>query len=324
MIKILAVAGPTASGKSALALELARRLNGEIISCDSMQIYRGMDIGTAKPTAEEMSEIPHHMIDICEPEENYTCADYAAAAKPIIADIADRGKLPIFCGGTGLYLDSVLKVSDFAEGGCRDDKFRSECEDFAKEFGNGALHDKLKQVDFESARVIHQNNVRRVIRALEIYHTTGITKSEWDRRSKITNPVYDAKIFALFYRDRQILYNRINQRVDIMIEAGLEKEVRTLFENGKLPETGGGAQAIGYKEMLSYIRASNIDSSVSIDFAAEEIKMATRRYAKRQITWFSRSCENFPEKYYPVYCDEGIDIENLSKQCTEWIMNSDC
>ena len=184
MHNIIAIVGPTAVGKSALALELARRLNGEIISCDSMQIYKHMDIGTAKPTKEEMAEIKHHLIDIKNPNEDFSCADYALYAKKAIDDIISRGKTPIFCGGTGLYLDSVIEIESFSSS-VKDENYRAELELFAKENGNEALHQMLAEVDAQSASEIHPNNTKRVIRALEIFKCTNIPKSEWDKRSRV-------------------------------------------------------------------------------------------------------------------------------------------
>lgn len=279
--RIVAVVGPTASGKTALALELAKLFDGEIVSCDSMQIYRGMDIGTAKPTKAEMEDIPHHMIDIAEPSENFSAADYAVRAKAAVADIISRRKLPIFCGGTGLYLDSVLTANEYANTET-DSEVRRELLLEAERLGKEALWERLRAVDPESAAASHPNNLKRVVRALEIYLTSGITKTEWDSRSRLNPSPFDPVIIALD-RPREELYERIDKRVDMMLEAGLEAEVRDLIDSGRLPMDSTAAQAIGYKEFIDYFNGRATLSEV-----ADLIKQASRRYAKRQITWFKR------------------------------------
>ena len=196
--------GPTASGKTALSIELAKQLNGEIISCDSMQIYKKMDIGTAKPSVDEMAGIPHHIIDIIEPDVEFSCADYATEAKKKIEEITQKGKLPIFCGGTGLYIDNILHNTTLSEAQ-KDDEYRAQLEKELSEFGPMFLHDKLKEIDEESANSIHPNNTKRVIRALEIYKTTGITKTEWDKKSRTEDSPYDCTMICLDFKDRQIL-----------------------------------------------------------------------------------------------------------------------
>lgn len=279
--RILAVVGPTASGKSALAIELATRLGGEIICCDSMQIYKQMDIGTAKPDADELSEATHHLFDFADPFESFSCADYIPLAERCVEDIAARGKLPIFCGGTGLYLDRFLSGADF-EATEIDDQFRRDMEAYAQEHGNEALHEKLREIDPESADEIHPNNVKRVIRALEIFRTSGRRKSELDRESKTFECKYQAIQIGIKYADREVLYNRINLRVDKMIEAGLLEETKRLMEDGVFEKNSTAAQAIGYKELLSYFRGKK-----TLEEAVEDLKTATRRYAKRQLTWFN-------------------------------------
>ena len=280
-VKIYAVVGPTASGKSALALELARRHGGEIISCDSMQIYKTMDIGTAKPTPEELRLVPHHMIDVVEPTESFSCADYVEMADSIVRDVISRGKIPIFCGGTGLYLDSLLRGKNFDEG-LTDDLLRAELLEYAERHGAHALHERLEAIDPESAASIHENNVKRVARAIEIYELSGIPKSEIDRRSREVAPRFEISAIGLNYSNRDELYRRIDARVDIMMAEGLEAETRALYEAGVFEVNSTAAQAIGYKELMGYIRGEE-----SLEAAVERLKMATRRYAKRQITWFS-------------------------------------
>lgn len=279
-VKVIAVVGPTASGKTALAVEIARRYGGEVISCDSMQIYRGMDIGTAKVTPEEMRGVPHHLIDIVSPEEEFSCADYASMAKAAIEDISSRGRLPVFCGGTGLYLDSVLKNTEFSAAG-KDDEYRAQLE---REYTPDSLHRMLCEFDPESAAAIHPNNVKRVIRALEIYRVTGRKKSEWDAESRLAEPPYDSVMLGLNYRSRETLYSRIDRRVDIMMESGLLDEVRRL--DGPAFRASTASQGIGYKEMLSYF-----DGNCTLIEAAELIKQYSRNYAKRQLTWFGKNKE---------------------------------
>ncbi len=301
--RIAAVVGPTASGKTSLAIELAQMFDGEIISCDSMQIYRGMDIGTAKPTPEETKEIPHHMIDIVEPSENFSAADYAPLAKKAADDILSRGKLPIFCGGTGLYLDSVITANDYADVET-DLALRASLLEEAEQNGAEALWQRLFEVDSESAAGIHKNNIKRVARALEIYLSSGITKTEWDRRSR-TRPAPYAPVIIALDRDREELYSRIDRRVDIMIESGLENEVRSLVDSGKLPRSSTAAQAIGYKEIIEYF-----DGKCTLAEAVEQIKLSTRHYAKRQLTWFRRN----PTVNWIKSADNFEDIVNIAKK----------
>ena len=280
-IRIVAIGGSTASGKSALAMEMAERHNGEIISCDSMQVYKKMNIGTAKPTEEEMARVRHHMIDVAEPWENYSCAEYVKDAERAIEDVAARGKLPIVCGGTGLYLDALLRGSGFSEESSPDLTLRSELFAIAEREGNLAVHNMLRELDPESAEATHPNNLKRVLRAIEICKTTGEKKSELDRRSLLTPEKYDATVIALRYNDRDILRDRIEKRVDIMIEQGLEAETRWLLELGVFDKNTTAAQAIGYKEFLGYFRGESDFSECT-----QLLKFATRRYAKRQMTWF--------------------------------------
>ena len=297
--KIIAVAGPTASGKSALALELCKRLGGELVSLDSMQIYKGLDIGTAKPTKAEQAEVRHHMIDICDPREKFSAADFAERAHGVIADIRSRGKRVVLCGGTGLYLDTVLGRLDFGEIESNE-KLRRELIAFAEKNGADALYERLVKIDPQAAEKIHKNNVRRVARAIEIYELTGKTKTEHDREA-ISDSPYDSLIIGLDYNDREVLYNRINRRVDLMIDAGLETEVRSLLSEGSLSADSTAGQAIGYKEMLGYVAGE-----YTLDDAIEKIKLGTRRYAKRQLTWLRRN----PEINW-LYPDRLGDFQSL-------------
>ena len=276
-IKVIAIVGPTASGKTALSVELAKRLSGEIISCDSMQIYDKMDIGTAKVTKEEACGVPHHLVGSVSPTESFSCADYVTLAKRKISEITERGKVPIFCGGTGLYLDSVLTETEFSEA-----TGNGEIRERLMKRSPDELYGELMQVDRESAEKTHKNNVKRVIRALEIYYATGITKTEWDRRSREKESPYEAVMIGLDFKDRETLYERINRRVDIMMESGLLDEVKRL--DSPAFRLGTASQGIGYKELLCYL-----DGKISLAEAIEEIKKSSRNYAKRQLTWFRRN-----------------------------------
>lgn len=279
--KIYAIVGPTASGKSRLALEIAERFDGEIVSCDSMQIYKRMNIGTAKPTEAEMARVRHHMIDVAEPTDSFSCADYVTQADKVIRDIHSRGKTPIICGGTGLYLDALIRGADFKEG-ITDDAVRAELMEYARVNGADELYRQLEAVDPESAAATHPNNVKRVVRALEIYRLCGIPKSQLDKESREGEARFDVSCVGLFYSQRDVLYERIERRVDMMLDEGLEHETRELLAEGVFERNATAAQAIGYKELLSYIKGEE-----SLGEAVDRLKTATRRYAKRQITWFS-------------------------------------
>jgi len=292
--KLIAVVGPTASGKTELSLQLAEALDGEILSCDSMQIYRGMDIGTAKPSPEERRGIPHHLIDIVSPDEAFSCADYKRVAEGAIRDVLSRGKTPIFCGGTGLYLDAVLTVSDFSPTvpeGLRE-KLQKEDPD--------ALWEELLAVDPEAAASMHKNNLKRVIRALEIYRGTGKTKTEWDRLSRQSESPYDTLIVGLDYQSRQTLYDRIDRRVDLMLEQGLAEEAKALA----LDRSSTAGQAIGYKELYLWL-----DGLLSREEAIELLKKNTRHYAKRQLTWFRRNDNTL--WFYPDTGEREAIFENI-------------
>lgn len=278
--KILCVVGPTASGKTDYAVELALKCGGEVVSCDSMQIYKHMDVGTAKPTADEMKGVKHHMIDIIEPNESFSVARFSEMARECIDDILLRGKTPVLCGGTGLYFDSTINNINFIQMDT-DEEYRKDLESAAKEFGNEYVYEILKSVDEESAESIHPNNLKRVIRALEIYKTTGKKKSELDKE-QLSEPLYEPEITGLM-RDREVLYDRINKRVDIMMEKGLVEEVSELIKMG-IDTDATSMQAIGYKEIIEYL-----DGKTSLSDAVDKIKRESRRYAKRQLTWFKRN-----------------------------------
>lgn len=278
-IKIAAVVGPTACGKTSVSVEVARLCGGEIVCCDSMQIYRGMSVGTAAPLESEMNGVPHRLFGCVDPKMPYSCADYAAAADGAVADISSRGALPVLVGGTGLYLDSVLLgCGDSAA--APDDAFREEMRRIADEQGAEELHRRLSELDPEAALTIHPNNVRRVIRALEICRACG-SKSEYDRAAR-NGLRYDAKVVGLRFSNRAELYRRIDRRVDLMLAAGLVDETRRLYEDGVFEVNSTAAQAIGYKELLPFIRGE-----APLCDCTEKLKTATRHYAKRQMTWFA-------------------------------------
>lgn len=274
--KLIVLIGPTAVGKTKLSIELAKKFDGEIISGDSMQIYKGMDIGTAKITREEMEGIPHHLIDIKEPDESFSTAEFQELVRNKIDEISSRGKMPMIVGGTGLYIQSVIFDYHFTDAPS-DPAFRRSLEQSAEAEGQEFLHDKLKEVDPESASRIHPNNVRRVIRALEIIHCTGKTAGEL-QENQSPELLYDTALIGLTM-DREMLYNRINYRVDLMKEQGLLDEVKYFYEKGL--RDCQSIQAIGYKELYDYF-----DGKVPLELAIENLKQNSRRYAKRQLTWF--------------------------------------
>ncbi len=278
-IKVLAVVGPTASGKTSLSVTLAEHLDGEIVSCDSMQVYRRMNIGTAKPTMEERHAIAHHLIDVAEPETPFSAADYITLARNAVKNIDNRGKKAIFCGGTGLYWDRFLHGG--FEDTMSDPALRKSILDYAAQNGVHALHERLRAVDPESAAAIHENNVKRVARALEIFETTGMTKTEADRRTQTAVPMYDALTIGLHYRHREVLYAKIRTRVEQMMSDGLIEETRRLEAEGVFARNATAAQAIGYKELLPYLHGEE-----SLEAVTERLVIATRQYAKRQLTWF--------------------------------------
>lgn len=278
-IPLIVIAGPTASGKTKLAVELAKKYNGEVVSADSMQIYKYMNIASAKPTEEEMQGIPHHLIDIFEPDHNFSVAEYVKMAKEAIADIHSRNKTPILCGGTGLYISSLIDNVKFDDTG-NDDLIRLKLQDEAERYGNHYLWEKLNKIDPETASKVHENNLSRVIRGIEVFELTGIKLSEHKINSRKEITPFDSCVIGLTFSDRVLLYDRINSRVDSMIENGLVEEARYMYENCK---TATSKQAIGYKELIPYF-----ENLCSLESCVEKIKQETRHYAKRQLTWFRR------------------------------------
>lgn len=298
MIPLVVIGGPTASGKTALSVALAKKIGGEIVSADSMQIYKYMDVGSAKPTEEEKEGVPHHLMDVCMPTENFSLGDYLVLARKAIEDIHSRGKMPIVVGGTGLYINSLInniELSDETD----TSKIRETLTQFVNSEGIDALHARLREIDPESADRIHPNNVKRVMRAIEIYEATGKTMTETMEESK-RPPIYKSFQYGIDY-DREVLYDRINKRVDIMIGQGLVDEVKKLIEMGCTMENTS-MQGIGYKEVFDYI-----EGKTSLDEMAEEIKQATRRYAKRQLTWFRRNDMTWLKP-------DEIDVDALVKE----------
>lgn len=302
-MKVIAIVGPTAVGKTSLSIELAKQFNGEIISGDSMQVYRGLDIGTAKVTAEEMEGIPHHLIDVRDVDENYSAADFQKAARKAIQEISDRGKLPIIVGGTGLYIQSLLwdyKLGN--EGELEDDSLRAKYEAFAEENGNLALWEKLQLTDPLAAEKIHCNNRKKMIRALEVFELTGHSILEPKEQPK---ELYDSFLIGL-NTDRSILYQRINQRVDLMVEQGLLAEAKNLAKN----PTVQAAQGIGYKEFFPYLSGGS-----SLEAALEEVKLHSRRYAKRQLTWFRN---RMSVRWYDLI-QQPEKIDEIKTEIATWL-----
>ena len=284
MPQIITIAGPTASGKTALSIQLAKEMDGEIVSCDSMQVYKDMDIATAKPTREEQSGIPHHMLSVAEPWEDFSVSRYCAMADPIVEDILRRGKSPIIVGGTGLYMDALIRGNAFAP--CPSTGRREELEALAASQGIEAVIERLRAVDPGSAARLHPSDQKRIIRAMEVYLETGMTITEHNRKTQEIPPKYHPIRFTLTDRQRQTLYDRIDRRVDAMVEAGLIEEIQGLLARG-IPEKCTAMQAIGYKEFVAALHGA-----CSLEEAAGQVKQSSRRYAKRQLTWFRRNPEN--------------------------------
>ena len=278
--KVIVICGPTASGKTVLSIELAKKINGEIVSCDSMQIYKEMNIGTAKPTIEEMQGIKHYMIDIISPDERYSVADYKKQAKQAIREILNKGKVPIVVGGTGLYVDSLIYEIEYPEIKF-DEKYREELEQEVEKNGLDTLYEKAKKIDEKAVEKISKNDKKRILRILEIYHATGKNKTEQEKESRKNEVEFDYKVFAL-NMEREKLYERINKRVDIMFEQGLIQEVKNILNKySKFPTAMRG---LGYKEVVNYLNGIYTKEEM-----IEKIKMETRRYAKRQLTWFRKN-----------------------------------
>ena len=278
--KVIVICGPTASGKTALSIELAKKINGEIVSCDSMQIYEDMNIGTAKPTLEEMQEIKHYLIGYVSPEKRYSVADYKKDAKKAIKEIIEKGKNPIVVGGTGLYIDSLNYEIEYQDIKL-DEEYRKKLEEEVQEKGLETLYEKAKKIDVKAIEKISPTDKKRILRVLEIYHATGKTKTEQEIESRKKEVEYDYKVFALNW-EREKLYERINKRVDIMFEQGLIQEVKKILNKySKFPTA---MQGLGYKEVVDYLNGIYTKEEM-----IEKIKMETRRYAKRQLTWFRKN-----------------------------------
>ena len=308
MNHIICIAGPTASGKTALAVELAKEFNGEVVSCDSMQIYRRMDIGTAKPFPEERQGIPHHMIDVVEPDEDFSVGLYCQMASPIVDDIVARGKTAIIAGGTGLYMDSLIRGNDFApfpSTGQRE-KLEAQCDEMGLDF----MKNWLTEIDPEAATRIHDR--KRIIRALEVYLETGETITEHNRKTQLIPPRYNPIWLGLDFESRQALYDRIDLRVDIMLEQGLVEEIRNLLASG-IPAKCTAMQAIGYKEFIDAL-----DGRCTIEEAAAQVQQSSRRYAKRQLTWFRRN----KAMNWLTRCP-GEGSEEIIEKARRVILNSD-
>ena len=304
-IPLLAVEGPTASGKTALGVLLAEYFDGEVVSADSMQIYEGMSIATAKPTQEEMRGIPHHLIGFLKMNEAFSVADYVKLAGDVIRDIHQRGKLPIVVGGTGLYISSLIDNIQFCQSQSNP-KLREELTAFAEKYGKEALHARLSGIDPEAAAAIHPNNVIRVVRALEVCIATGEKFSVHKARSRMAESPYKSCIIGLDYRERSDLYSRIDNRVDAMIESGLAEEAYEVWKNGGLLTA---SNAIGYKELVPYFEGTR-----SLEECIDEIKLQTRHYAKRQLTWFRKN-----EHIDWVILDKSDNLKKIQENCLKVI-----
>ena len=302
MNPIICLAGPTASGKTALAVALAQALNGEVVSCDSMQVYKFMDIGTAKPTLAEMQGVPHHMIDVADPREDYSVSRYCKDAAPIVEDIVSRGKTAIIAGGTGLYMDSLIRGNDFAP--FPSTGVRERLERQADAEGLEAMRSWLRSIDPEAEARIQDR--KRLLRALEVYLETGETITEHNRRTQALPPRFTPLWLGLDFENRQSLYHRIDLRVTHMLEAGLLQEIRSLLQGG-VPDTATAMQAIGYKEFVSALNGHG-----TVEAAADSVRQSSRRYAKRQLTWFRRN----PAVHWLIREDEtsGEEIFRSARQ----------
>ena len=308
MNSIICIAGPTASGKTALAVELAKELQGEVVSCDSMYVYKRMNIGTAKPTLEEMQGIPHHMIDVAEAQDDFSVSRYCEMAGPIVDDIVARGKTAIIAGGTGLYMDSLIRGNDFAP--FPSTGVRERLEQETDELGMEAMMERLRAIDPEAAARIHDR--KRMVRALEVYYETGETITAHNLRTQAIPPKYTPLWLGLDFEDRAELYRRIDLRVDIMLQQGLIEEIRDLLASG-IPAKATAMQAIGYKEFVSAL-----EGKVTIEEAALEVKQASRRYAKRQLTWFRRN-----KSFHWLMRQNGESGEEILEKARQVLRNFD-
>lgn len=286
MATVLCVVGPTATGKTKMGVALAKRFDGEVVSVDSMQLYRGMTIGTAAPTREEMEGIPHHMVAVADPAESWSAARYVHAADACVQDILGRGRLPVLVGGTGLYLDALIRGTDFAAGS-QGTELRQQLQRRARQEGTETLLEELRRIDPAAAQKLHLRDEKRIIRALEVWYETGCTITEHDRQERQRPPKYDALYIGLDFLDRQDLRDRIDKRVDTMVEQGLLEEVETLLASG-LPRDATALQAIGYKQFLAVA-----EGTATRQEAIEEVKLRSRQYAKRQLTWLRRNPDIF-------------------------------
>ena len=307
--KLFVLMGPTAIGKTDLSIDLAKKLNGEIISADSMQIYKLMNIGTAKVTPEEMEHIPHHLIDIIYPDEEYTVANYQRDARELITQINSRKKLAMLVGGTGLYINSIVYNLNFTKVP-PDDDYRQELEELANKHGDIYLHGILSRVDLDSSKTISQNDRKRIIRALEVLKVTGKTMSDHNKNFRKEVDKYNLSMVCL-NMDREKLYDRINKRVDIMIEEGLIDEVKNILNKGYSKELVS-LKGIGYKEIIM-----SLEGEISLDEAIEKIKQASRNYAKRQLTWFRRD-----KRIFWIDKDDFDNIDDLSNYICKYINNN--
>lgn len=305
--RVVCVVGPTASGKTKMGVALAKRFNGEVVSVDSMQIYRGMAIGTAAPTTEEMEGIPHHMIGVADPAESWSVSRFTQEADRCIQDILCRGKLPVLVGGTGLYLDALIRGNTFAAGQ-QGGAVRRELQAQLAQEGAAALLAELAAVDPETAARLHLRDEKRILRALEVYRETGETISEHDRKSRETPDRYDALYIGLSFRDRQDLRERIDRRVDVMVEQGLLDEVQALLGSG-LPRDATALQAIGFKQFLAVA-----DGTAAVTDAVEEVKLRSRQYAKRQLTWLRRN----PDIHWILW-EKEPDFPQALQNATEFL-----
>ena len=309
MNNIICIAGPTASGKTALAVEIAKMTNGEVVSCDSMQIYKRMTIGTAKPVPEEMDGIVHHMIDICEPDEDFSVSKYVEMATPIVDDILARGKTAVIAGGTGLYMDSLIKGNDFAPFPATG--HRERLEEIWQTEGLDALIALLRDIDPE-ALDRSQNNPRRIIRALEVFYETGETITAHNLRTQAIPPRYDPLWIGLDFDPRKLLYDRIDMRVDIMLQQGLVEEIQNLLASG-IPAKATAMQAIGYKEFVAAL-----EGNITIEEAADAVRQGSRRYAKRQLTWFRRN-----QNMHWLTRHEGDGPEEILEKARQLLIETD-